>query len=411
MRVSEVTDQAKEVLVKLGYKQNTLKTYSVDFNMISKYFANDGLTDFSAVKCDEFIRGVFAKHKRGALSRSRFQSLRRSASILNECFLTGGYEWKNLSPWEQVPLNEYYSSLLEDYLEYRAERYSISTQLSNRSEISILFQHLQNSGITRIEQIDLKHIRDYILQMAAKYPDGIRQSLGRIRAFFRYAHVSGILERDFVSDLQIAVPPKRILSAHFSREECAKILAAINREIAVGKRDYAMLLLAYRLGLRGSDIAALKFKNIDWISSSIVLNQQKTGKLVSLPLEAAVGNALIDYIENGRPVSASKNIFLQKNAPFKELCVPSKLHNVVKKYAELAGVRFLAGDRRGIHCFRRSLGTWMLEAHVPIETISQVLGHSDIVSTKPYICTDFKNLRECALSLAGIEVQKEELLS
>ena len=108
---------------------------------------------------------------------------------------------------------------------------------------------------------------------------------------------------------------ERILS-YFNPSEVHKIEQSIERSSGVGKRNYAMILLASRLGLRASDIAGLHFDNIDWDKNLITLTMQKTQKQIKLPLLADVGNAIVDYLRHGRPQSLFQNVFLSSRAPY-----------------------------------------------------------------------------------------------
>jgi integrase len=130
--------------------------------------------------------------------------------------------------------------------------------------------------------------------------------------------------------------------------------------------------------------------------------------MLALPLEADVGNAIVDYILNERPKSKLTYIFLSSIRPYRKLNNSGSFSSTMHKYMEVSGV--VPGDMRGLHSFRRSMGTWLLDADVPLSTISEVLGHANSNSTKPYLSMNQEKLRTCALSLEGIEVTREELL-
>ncbi|MDZ7607132.1 MAG: tyrosine-type recombinase/integrase [Cyclobacteriaceae bacterium] len=106
------------------------------------------------------------------------------------------------------------------------------------------------------------------------------------------------------------------LPSYYTDQEIQKLLMSVDRGTIVGKRDYAILVLAAYLGLRASDIARLKFLNLNWEQSKIAVTQFKTGKEITLPLLPVVGNALLDYIQYGRPKSDEQYIFLFVISPF-----------------------------------------------------------------------------------------------
>ncbi len=212
--------------------------------------------------------------------------------------------------------------------------------------------------------------------------------------------------------LQTAIPetaaPRRVIRHGFSLEEQNTLLCAPDRSTVVGKRDYAMMLLAVQTGLRIIDISNLTFQNIDWRESVLNLVQHKTGQPLSLPMEPEVGNAIADYILNGRPECDCSYVFLTKDPPYR------KLHNrsassIVFRYIQKCGIDCERIPRRGFHSFRRSFGARMLQSEVPLEMLSELLGHTNIDSTKPYVATDIEGLRTCAIGLSGIEIRTGEL--
>ncbi|WP_427854399.1 tyrosine-type recombinase/integrase [Desulfosporosinus metallidurans] len=164
-----------------------------------------------------------------------------------------------------------------------------------------------------------------------------------------------------------------------------------------------------KTGLRSGDIVKLQFINIDWKNDEIHIIQRKTNRPLILPLEPNVGNAIYDYVLHGRPVADSPYIFLRTRPPHKKLC-NSSLNSIICKYMDAIGVSHKPGEKKGFHSFRRSLGTWMLENEVPLDTIKEVLGHSHMNSSRPYLSTNLEKLKNCSLSLDGIEVTREELM-
>ena len=115
---------------------------------------------------------------------------------------------------------------------------------------------------------------------------------------------------------RIHVPKSIELSTVFTREKVQKLLTSVDRSNPLGRRDYALLIMAAKLGLRVSDIINLTFDEIDWAKKTLSITQQKTGKLVELPLTEDVGWAIIDYLQNGRPESECIHVFIKHCAPY-----------------------------------------------------------------------------------------------
>lgn len=187
------------------------------------------------------------------------------------------------------------------------------------------------------------------------------------------------------------------LPSYYTIEEVVCIEKSVDRKYAMGKRDYAMILLATRLGLRSSDIRLLQFSNINWETNLIVIEQFKTKKMIELPLLNDVGEAIIDYIKHSRPKSISKYIFLRANAPYLELG-GTALNAIFKKYFIKSNVEF-AKKRHGPHSMRHSLATNLLKNGTSLPIISEALGHSNIASTMPYVHLDSQELLKCSLDV------------
>ena len=171
-----------------------------------------------------------------------------------------------------------------------------------------------------------------------------------------------------------------------------------------------MLLLALRTGLRSIDIISLKLGDIQWKRNTIEIVQAKTGTPLVLPLLTDVGNAIVDYILNGRPDSQQPYLFLHTQAPYRKLSEHSACYGISCKMMKAAGIRQDAKDRRGFHSLRHYVATRLLSEETPLPIISSILGHRNKDSTKVYLSSDLVHLRACALGLTGIEVAKEDLL-
>jgi integrase len=155
----------------------------------------------------------------------------------------------------------------------------------------------------------------------------------------------GILQKDLSVELpKIRVPRDATIPSVWDHELVVRLLEAVDRSSAKGKRDYAILLLACRLGLRAGDIRTLKLDELHWENSTIEVTQSKTGMPLSLPLTSEVGEALIDYLKSGRPHTAHREIFLKVNPPFDPFRENSNLHHIVTYWRRLA-----QGSLFGLH--------------------------------------------------------------
>jgi integrase len=205
-------------------------------------------------------------------------------------------------------------------------------------------------------------------------------------------------------DLSPHVPRIRLwrqdrLPAIWKPEQIEAMLAAIDRTSPLGKRNFAIVLLACRLGLRTCDIRTFKLEDIRWDEAKIAVRQSKTGVPLVLPLSEEVGQALIDYLKHGRPRSQHREVFLSINAPFAPFGHSYNFHNIITDCRRLAGLRVPREGHWGMHSFRHTLATRLLECGTPLPVISDILGHRSIDSTQVYTKVDLASLRGAALDL------------
>ena len=286
-------------------------------------------------------------------------------------------------------------------------RYLLHLECLRRSKITISAQrlflsrflfYLNNKQISNIEEVREGHILSFV-STQTKNQIGV---VSAIRLFFRFLFEERIIK----FDLTTVIPHYKWVSraklpSVYTAKEVFQIESSINRDNATGKRNYAMTLLASRLGLRASDIAHLTFRNIDWENSTIKLSQFKTGKVIDLPLLADVGEAIIDYLKYGRKKSASPYIFLYSSAPFTAMTNGS-ISCALGLIVGSSGVD-TTERRHGPHAMRHSLASRFLENQVSLPVISEALGHQSITNTMPYLRIDVESLRQCALNVPLVE--------
>lgn len=175
------------------------------------------------------------------------------------------------------------------------------------------------------------------------------------------------------------------------------MLASIDRRTAVGRRDYAILLLLARLGLRAGEVAFLELDDIDWGAGQVSV-RGKRGQRSELPLPADVGKAIAAYLRYGRPHSTSRRVFLRAKAPIIGFRGQSGVGSLVRNSLQRAGIH---APTMGAHQFRHGLATQMLSRGASLSEIGEVLGHHHPQTTKIYTTVDIKALRTLALPWPG----------
>jgi integrase len=238
----------------------------------------------------------------------------------------------------------------------------------------------------------------------------MRTVLSALRSFLRFAEKKNLINCRLSRAIPGSFGRKTLIIPTITSEEEKKLLGSVDRNTPSGKRNYAMLLLALRTGLRSIDISSLQLNNIHWKTNTIEIVQEKTDTSLVLPLLTDVGNAIADYILNGRPYSQLPHLFLRTQAPYQKLAGHSGCYSASRKMMKDAGIRQGTDECKGFHCLRHSLAARLLSEETPLPVISSILGHRNKDSTKVYLSTDLAHLRACALSLQGIEVTQEELL-
>ena len=153
------------------------------------------------------------------------------------------------------------------------------------------------------------------------------------------------------------------------------------------------------------DIKNLKFSNFKWEQNELNIIQSKTRTLLTLPLTSEVGWAIIDYIKHGRPQVDSAYIFIRHLAPFLPFSEHDHLHQLIKRYMQIAHIPTLK-KKRGMHSLRHTAASFMLENDTPLSVISDVLGHSDADSTAVYLKVNIQKLKECSLDILEVSDEK-----
>jgi site-specific recombinase XerD len=292
--------------------------------------------------------------------------------------------------------------IIIDFLQHRENSFRLSKKTIQSYIIYLypLYCHI-NSLRKHITDITASDILSYIEMMDPCLSAKKHVALILFRIFFRYLYEQHIL---LVNYSQI-IPkdnyknqPK--LPSSFTDEEITTLLKAVDRGSPKGKRDYAILLLAIKLGLRASDICELKFEHIIWDRNIITFNQYKTGKDTELPLLPEIGNAIINYLKHGRPVSKDSHCFLHLQSPYERIHTHD-IGNLVHRHMTLAGINY-SNRKHGSHSLRHSFASALLRENVPLPIISEALGHRKLESSMYYLRIDLNSLRKCALDVPPV---------
>ena len=268
-----------------------------------------------------------------------------------------------------------------------------------KNTIKNLFKYFKINNVNHISKVTNDNIFGYILTLD-KYSQGTRYNrVSKIKIFFKFIYLNNITSKD----ISLAIPKmkinhnKKIPNTIWSANEICRMRDCIDTSTTIGIRDYAIFMLLTNLGLRFSDVKNLKFEDIDWQMNLLNITQNKTKKIVTLPLLNDVGIAIINYIKKGRPNVDSKYIFL--NRKDEKFSAKSSFYHIFQKYLKLANIDTSNKKYIGTHSLRHSLASTLLQNRVPLSTISNILGHTDINNTAIYLKVDIPSLRECCLTM------------
>lgn len=218
-----------------------------------------------------------------------------------------------------------------------------------------------------------------------------------LRAFLRFCFLDGLLAVD-LSQAALVVRGRRasLLPRGISPADARALLGSCDRRRPLGRRDYALLILLLRLGLRRGEVARLTLDEIDWRAGGLVV-RGKGGREDRLPLPADVGAAIAAYLQRGRPMSDRREVFLQARAPYAPIA-PGTVASTVRRACRRAGI-----PEVGSHRLRHTAACEMVQAGVPIVRVGQVLRHRSLQSTAIYARVDIEQLRRLAAPWPGGE--------
>lgn len=250
--------------------------------------------------------------------------------------------------------------------------------------------------------VDASAIRRYILDYSQDHAVAtVKLFVAGLRSFLRFCLMEGVVVRD----LSKAVPSigrwqRKPMPPVLTDEAIERVLAATDRSSVRGCRDFAILQLLARLGLRASEILALRLEDIQWENGEILVHG-KGGQLDHLPLLQEVGESIAHYLQVARGESDSRSLFLRHMAPRIGLQDPSNVSGIARRALDRAGL--LPNGRVGAHIFRYSLATRMLRHGASLIEIARVLRHRSIDTTQGYAKVDIEGLRSIAHAWPGME--------
>ena len=413
LTIEKCAEAILEEMAKLSYRPSTISQHRSRFNRFVKYAKKQDEVYFTERFALKYLDEVYGIKLTDFVDKQVFQ--KGKTIYLRMMQLLGQY---NRDQTFHVRFSRYHKPIEQNYFwlpryeafmnELRGRDITLSTIRRKEFDVRSAIEYFSQKCILSERQISKNVIDNLVSTLIAKSPKSLSHAIGNIKEFFRFLYHEKLLSskiEDLIPDVK--QPHHAAIPASWDIEDIQKILNAIDREGPVGKRNYAMILLACRLGLRAVDIINLSLDHLNWETKEIRLCQRKTGNYLVLPLLKDVGWALIDYFKNGRPVTESNAIFVRHHPPFTGLMSSTSLIHIFQKTIHLAGLSIPREKPCGIHSLRHTLGRVLLENEVPLPVIAGVLGHQTIKSTETYLKINIEKLFQCPLNPE--EVFNEEL--
>lgn len=392
--IEELTDQCVQYFELHHFSVDRVKMYKfLWLKKLKPYMVKHSIPYYDASVGEKFLRSIVT----GNIISRYEDDIIRSVVFLNEFQEKGSiskYHYKPLKRELSGPVGLAMEKFLLHLGSLRRTKKTISEYRLSLYRLATYLESQQIRSIKEITEIQ-------IVTFLSTSTNNKIFVIASVRFFLRYLYEEHLSATDLSLSLQhFRYSRAEKLPSVYSENEVLQIEASIQRTDATGKRDYAMILLATRLGLRASDIAYLSFGNLDWEQSTITLSQFKTGKEIKLPLLAAVGEALIDYLKYGRKHSESDKIFLFTRTPFSPM-TNSSVSSAFGRIIEASKVD-VNGRRHGAHAMRHSLACRFLANKEPMPVISEALGHRSTETTMSYLRIDTESLSQCVLNVPPV---------
>lgn len=373
--------------------ETTIKKYYSYIHKFKKYCYKNNITDpFSDTVFSEYFTYIYNFHSKQyyqytihALNAFKNFSL---SQPLKKTYTDNEYIFKS-SEFTNI-LSQFYTFLVQSEIKE-------TTKMLHYNGIRRFLIYLEKQQILSFKQLAIGQIFDYI--NSSNLAHATKCSYSRtLKKFFDFTFNQNITA---YSGNQIFSKIKRnynqrILS-FYSTKEISALLTIIDTSTILGKRNYAIILLAALLGFRASDIVNLKFSNIDWNNKLITIVQQKTGTKLIQPFPSEIFFALLDYWKNARPSTDITNFFITFTCPYRALC-PASLSVMATKYFKLANID-ISHRKHGMHSLRHSLANNMLHNNISFQDISASLGHSYMSTTTMYINSDINTMKLLSLEV------------
>jgi site-specific recombinase XerD len=400
--LDRLIEEAQQKLVDLGYSIHTRNQHRRNWRLLMSWAQEHGVQTLTRDFTNQFLESLGIPSGKPILPlRPRQVQIRASIRLLEDFSLYGCWRlYHPVKPAKSFPFPATFEVTAKEFLNYREVQHGLSssTIYKTKLHLSLFASFLESCRVQGWADITPRNISEFFVASSNFPPATLAHIVSSLRQFFKYLWLHGLHSQDISPYLpQIRRQEHEHIPSVWKQKDVEAILAAVDRSSPLGKRDYAILILATRLGLRVGEIKTLKLEYIHWERATIEVFQPKTGTTVLLPLSEEIGQALIDYLRNGRPSIVHREVFVRHAAPFNPFSQNTRLYHIITNYRRKAHVPAKTSGHQGLHSLRYTLATNLLEQGTTMETIAAILGHQSVETTQIYTKVNLTALRSTAL--------------
>jgi integrase/recombinase XerD len=408
--IKELADSVISELDRLQYAKQTKEQYQTVYRKYMRFAESKHITVHTIEFADKWLLeccGIdIAKidpgspNRKKAVNEYNYILPIRAMQCLTEWQLHQHLPLKKQGKLSKLQLCPSFENGLNKFKSFCIKNsYSECGTYSRMNRIKRMLIFFESQGLTDLQEIDAIIISHFVKTQIDLDSRTVATMLSSMRCFFRHLYIEELLKNDLSVEVSKAKINRRFkLPSLWKPEDVQKLLISIDRDNPTGKRDYAILLLIARYGLRSLDVRLLKMSALNWKKQTLTIVQSKTGNPVVLPLLHDVGWAIADYLKSGRPNIDNEYIFLTNTVPYRPFGVKScGLNAILAKRVRNAGITIPREVSKGVHALRHTLASIMLSQDVSLPVISSVLGHSTMEATAVYLHADLLRLKDCVL--------------
>jgi site-specific recombinase XerD len=373
-------------LTTLGYRPRLIERHLQLAGGVSRFMQQRGIaaSELGPDVIEQFVSALRAKNR-------VWRPTARSLSWLMDYMIESGV----LTLPTGAPERSGLEAVIDQYCHYlTVERGLDPGTVENYSRV--VSQFLEAQAGRDLAKLTAADVSGYMTSQCVKVSTrGAERLATGLRSFLGFAHVEGLIQVPLTGAVpSVARWSGAMLPRGLTSKQVERLMASCDRRRGIGRRDYAILVLLIRLGLRAAEVATLRLDDIDWRAGEIVV-RGKGRTEERLPLPPDVGAAIAAYLRRGRPRRPEREVFLRVCAPIRGLA-PQGVSEVVRAASERAGLGSF-----GAHRLRHTAGTQMLQAGASLPEVAQVLRHRTVATTAIYAKVDHLALRELAVPWPG----------